>query len=202
MYAPSLTPTCALQETNNPALKSVSVFSPGPPLISSKQRRVATIADTSLARRVTATLPTRYRNCQIVANQGVLGRRIACYASHETTLSGDNLVGLGRLELPTSPLSGVRSNQLSYRPSTLLPIFGAAKAASAYMRPLTLAILARPSRLRPTTRQANNQNQNIRVNACRNGSAFKEVIQPQVPLRLPCYDFTPVINHTVVSAHF
>ena len=29
---------------------------------------------------------------------------------------------------------------------------------------------------------------------------FKEVIQPQVPLRLPCYDFTPVIDHTVVSA--
>jgi hypothetical protein len=29
--------------------------------------------------------------------------------------------------------------------------------------------------------------------------SFKEVIQPQVPLRLPCYDFTPVINHTVVG---
>ena len=28
----------------------------------------------------------------------------------------------------------------------------------------------------------------------------KEVIQPQVPLRLPCYDFTPVIGHTVVTA--
>ena len=28
----------------------------------------------------------------------------------------DNLVGLGRFELPTSRLSGVRSNQLSYRP--------------------------------------------------------------------------------------
>ena len=27
-----------------------------------------------------------------------------------------NVVGLGRFELPTSPLSGVRSNQLSYRP--------------------------------------------------------------------------------------
>ena len=26
------------------------------------------------------------------------------------------MVGLGRVELPTSPLSGVRSNQLSYRP--------------------------------------------------------------------------------------
>ena len=31
-------------------------------------------------------------------------------------------------------------------------------------------------------------------------SNSKEVIQPQVPLRLPCYDFTPVMNHTVVSA--
>ena len=29
---------------------------------------------------------------------------------------------------------------------------------------------------------------------------LKEVIQPQVPLRLPCYDFTPVINLTVVTA--
>jgi len=24
------------------------------------------------------------------------------------------------------------------------------------------------------------------------------VIQPQVPLGLPCYDFIPVMNHTVV----
>ena len=31
-------------------------------------------------------------------------------------------------------------------------------------------------------------------------SSVKEVIQPQVPLRLPCYDFTPVMNHTVVIA--
>lgn len=29
------------------------------------------------------------------------------------------LVGLGRFELPTSPLSGVRSNHLSYRPGRL-----------------------------------------------------------------------------------
>ena len=27
----------------------------------------------------------------------------------------------------------------------------------------------------------------------------KEVIQPQVPLRLPCYDFTPVADPTVVD---
>ena len=29
----------------------------------------------------------------------------------------------------------------------------------------------------------------------------KEVIQPQVPLRLPCYDFTPVEDPTVVCAN-
>ena len=28
---------------------------------------------------------------------------------------------------------------------------------------------------------------------------LKEVIQPQVPLRLPCYDFTPVADYTVVK---
>lgn len=28
----------------------------------------------------------------------------------------------------------------------------------------------------------------------------KEVIQPHLPVRLPCYDFTPVTNPAVVSA--
>ena len=36
------------------------------------------------------------------------------------------LVGLGRVELPTSPLSGVRSSQLSYRPGIGFPIPGGA----------------------------------------------------------------------------
>ena len=26
------------------------------------------------------------------------------------------------------------------------------------------------------------------------------MIQPQVPLRLPCYDFTPITNHTLGSS--
>ena len=86
----------------------------------------------------------------------------------------ENLVGLGRLELPTSPLSGVRSNHLSYRPLS--------KLARAYALSLFKIL-----------------NQAIRVNSDRNGHvSFKEVIQPQVPLGLPCYDFTPVMNHTVV----
>ena len=37
----------------------------------------------------------------------------ACPGSHD---GATNLVGPGRFELPTSPLSGVRSNQLSYGP--------------------------------------------------------------------------------------
>src|SRR5207342_907929 len=35
------------------------------------------------------------------------------------------------------------------------------------------------------------------VNAGLSELLRKEVIQPQVPLRLPCYDFTPIIGHTV-----
>jgi hypothetical protein len=44
---------------------------------------------------------------------------ILCPSSH--FFAPDRMVGLGRLELPTSPLSGVRSNHLSYRPNLLGP---------------------------------------------------------------------------------
>ena len=76
----------------------------------------------------------------------------------------EDMVGLGRFELPTSPLSGVRSNQLSYRP--VVTDIKQANCVDAFTP---------------------------------NSSTFKEVIQPQVPLGLPCYDFTPVMNHKVVS---
>jgi hypothetical protein len=33
--------------------------------------------------------------------------------------------------------------------------------------------------------------------ACHAFSFRKEVIQPQVLLRLPCYDFTPIMNYTM-----
>ena len=39
---------------------------------------------------------------------------VSDHAAHQ------QLVGLGRFELPTSPLSGVRSNHLSYRPNRIL----------------------------------------------------------------------------------
>ena len=78
------------------------------------------------------------------------------------------MVGLSGLEPPTSPLSGVRSNHLSYRPKSFYVL---------------------------------HFNQAICVDTVLNSKSLgKEVIQPQVPLGLPCYDFTPVMNHTVVNA--
>jgi hypothetical protein len=77
------------------------------------------------------------------------------------------VVGLGGLEPPTSPLSGVRSNHLSYRPRSDSWITGAGNLCG---------------RLQDFDRHAQ-----------------KEVIQPHLPIRLPCYDFTPVMNHTVVT---
>lgn len=82
------------------------------------------------------------------------------------------MVGLSGLEPPTSPLSGVRSNHLSYRP----------KRISVFCLFIDTIY------------------QTICVNTCSRFILGKEVIQPQVPLRLPCYDFTPVMNHTVVNA--
>ena len=82
------------------------------------------------------------------------------------------MVGLAGVEPATSPLSGVRSNQLSYRP-------GAGPGARGRGVRMTCVGASPTLWSRP---------------------CFKEVIQPQVPLRLPCYDFTPVIDHTVVSA--
>ena len=84
----------------------------------------------------------------------------------------ENLVGLSGLEPPTSPLSGVRSNHLSYRP----------KGITVFCSILSTIY------------------QSICVDTYCLSFFGKEVIQPQVPLRLPCYDFTPVMNHKVVSA--
>ena len=80
-------------------------------------------------------------------------------------MAPEHLVGLGGFEPPTSPLSGVRSNQLSYRPNVCN------RHVTCVGTPSTVLM-----------------------------AFVKEVIQPQVPLRLPCYDFTPVMNHKVVSA--
>ena len=90
------------------------------------------------------------------------------------------MVGQGRLELPTSRLSVVRSNQLSYAPEmdykiiieTVINLIweGIRERRRLKLRSIHYCLFLR-----------------------------KEVIQPQVPLQLPCYDFTPVADLTVVG---
>ena len=133
------------------------------------------------------------------------------------------LVGLSRFELLTPRLSSVCSNQLSYRPNTTDPcpdpdpIFRT--------RNVRQGRLAAPSVDCPEgalerwadslkTRQNVNKPSLPGRRSRRNGPqpvpdrseelstaveerSRKEVIQPQVLLQLPCYDFTPITNHTL-----
>ncbi len=46
---------------------------------------------------------------------------------------------------------------------------------------------------------ATSQKQPISVDTCIKAYSRKEVIQPHLPIRLPCYDFTPVTNPAVVT---
>ena len=129
-----------------------------------------------------------------ILNQNFLGwwswtesnrRPPACKAGALPTelqpLPEKKLVGLGRLELPTSRLSSARSNQLSYRPETRSPYswIGRRRDAPTAVQVVLLRSIKKENSLRIILR--------------------KEVIQPQVPLRLPCYDFTPVADLTVAG---
>ena len=58
---------------------------------------------------------SNHKACQV--NQFLHAVHCVARLNRATTKRGTKLVGLGRFELPTSPLSGVRSNQLSYRPA-------------------------------------------------------------------------------------
>ena len=85
------------------------------------------------------------------------------------------LVGLSGLEPLTSRLSGVRSNQLSYRP-------------------FCFSLRAAPSKLNINQRMCVDlKSTRYLTTSCLHR---KEVIQPHLPIRLPCYDFTPIINPT------
>ena len=99
------------------------------------------------------------------------------------------MVGLGGFEPPTLRLSGVRSNQLSYRPDrrghgsgrlAQQPTAGTdpyeqAAAVEEWMASERIACPVLATWIAP------------------HGFVLrKEVIQPQVPLRLPCYDLVPI----------
>src|SRR5690554_5094 len=78
------------------------------------------------------------------------------------------MVGLSGLEPPTSRLSGVRSNQLSYRPLLFIFIEGKSFKTEYDESNFGFVLLLR-----------------------------KEVIHPHLPVRIPCYDLTPIINPTL-----
>ena len=118
------------------------------------------------------------------------------------------LVGLGGLEPPTSPLSGVRSNHLSYRPKNLGES-GWWSQSGSNRRPPACKAGALPAELWPQASLGHRYRAFARCSECRClvrmpdrtvSHTLKEVIQPHLPIRLPCYDFTPVIGHTVASA--
>ena len=114
-------------------------------------------------------------------------------------------MGLSGLEPPTSRLSGVRSNQLSYKPKFWQP-----PALPYRLQYSTIGRLGLNRRVRdgngcvPHT----HRRQNFQVPRPPFGGLDpwtvthihpyfflrKEVIQPHLPIRLPCYDFTPVIS--------
>ena len=100
------------------------------------------------------------------------------------------MVGLGRLELPTSRLSSARSNQLSYKPD---------EASSAAHE----LVLMRATEKEGKRRRRQGADCLVMMLGWREPPETsilrKEVIQPQVPLRLPCYDFGPVADPTVAG---
>jgi hypothetical protein len=103
-------------------------------------------------------------------------------------------VGLGGFEPPTSALSGLRSNQLSYRPE------GCKNKESKSVLVFSYSTAIDCNHALACCNFIHKSNLCERLTTRRIIFSIKEVIQPQVPLRLPCYDFTPVMNHTVVSA--
>jgi hypothetical protein len=144
-----------------------------------------------------------------------MGRKLSeSRRTNDTARLSRELVGPGRLELPTLRLSGVRSNQLSYG-----PMAGARYALEPDPNGTRLALgfAIKPHNLKPGRgpgRLAMGGKRSEDGGALHLFSVFrrpnrprevwtvilrKEVIQPQVPLRLPCYDFTPVADPTVVA---
>jgi len=133
------------------------------------------------------------------------------------------LVGLSRFELLTPRLSSVCSNQLSYRPVFAGGHFLANRTNPAYQPPTRLSPRTNFSKnsgcpgsfktrqsahFQPVSYQIDldwlsadgfrlTGNNPVSREPTAVGFSRKEVIQPQVLLQLPCYDFTPITDHTL-----
>ena len=143
------------------------------------------------------------------------GRRTAEGAFPPCALCLQKLVGAPGLEPGTSALSGLRSNQLSYAPPLPKAEGGKQKAEpnlppSAVRRlpgfrgpsPLNsvrTSISIRPGQedLRPPARP---RSPGVPTEGRPCGLRRKEVIQPHLPVRLPCYDLAPIADPTFTTS--
>ena len=117
-------------------------------------------------------------------------RRVCWYTSWRKCARYGKLVGLSGLEPPTSRLSGVRSNRLSYRPMT----DSVDDISISHTSSISIRMYLVHSKM-------NSTGLDRPIGIWLKGLPFvcllrKEVIQPHLPIRLPCYDFTPIIDPT------
>ena len=132
-------------------------------------------------------------------NEPSRARHYAILTPHIRAPPGALVVGLSRFELLTPRLSSVCSNQLSYRPGYSFPgaqprrCLSETRASEFLKEPSPV-----PSKLdRRASCQTLKARSIIELAGRTSGNSRKEVIQPQVLLQLPCYDFTPITGHTL-----
>jgi hypothetical protein len=96
-------------------------------------------------------------------------------------------VGLSGFEPLTPALSAQCSNQLSYRPATPQQLKSDRKSSPPNFAPHIGAFCFFQSRAPVCATKARDLSSEI---------SRKEVIQPHLPVQLPCYDFVPVTSPT------
>ena len=96
-------------------------------------------------------------------------------------------MGLDGLEPSTPALSRRCSNQLSYRPGRL---------GNRMTTDFSITSIQKSDQTLAASKLTTDKCGHL----ARSAISRKEVIQPHLPIRLPCYDFTPVTNPAVVSA--
>ena len=97
----------------------------------------------------------------------------------------------GRVELPTSTLSVWRSNQLSYRT-------GLSSLPRLCTLPGCPASTFSHHIQKQTSKRTREEKRSVPLfPECQDHLSRKEVFQPHLPVRLPCYDLAPITSFTL-----